>query len=143
MQFYHVDAHAALFTRWMEGAASQRSGIFVHVTDQDGKPVTGLRQENFTVWSSEKGHFSLTPPRPSTDDVYFEVDATPIGIDLPGVYQLEPDWHVTEGQQVGAFVFAVRVKKFGPSRKGAKTKTVTGQGVSLLTLINLLDVKKQ
>lgn len=90
------------------GADPAPNLIIVSVTDTDGRPITGLAKEDFTLvnYAMTDGHARLIQLRAA-----FELIAELPAAGIDGVYKVEPEQEPEITRQVGQTAYAVKVTK--------------------------------
>jgi len=98
--------------------------VIVSVTDADGRPVTGLVKENFTLvnYAMTDGHARLVELR-LTMELRKELPQA----DIDGVYKVEPEQEPEITKQVGVTAYAVEVSK--TEQSGGVSTYFSGQTV--------------
>lgn len=110
------------------GADPAPNLIIVSVTDEDGRPVTGLDVKNFTVvnYAMTDGHARLVQLR-----TVVEVAAELHGTGMHGVYKVEPEQEPEITRQVGQTAYAVMVTM----TRETPTAVVSYAGQTVLSIL--------
>jgi hypothetical protein len=120
--YLKVQASAAMFSTIKPEGWGAVFGV--HVTDQAGVPVTGLKKANFTVWE-------ITTIGPIDVVLVTELNLTFPTSKMPGIYRVQTmDFLGLQSQSPQQFVHAIRV---GYTRRkneflGSTTTAVTFLG---------------
>ena len=82
--------------------------IIASVTDTDGKPITGLSKDHFTLvnYAMTDGHARLIQLR-----AVFELTAELPDARIDGIYKVEPEQEPEITRQVGQTAYALKVTK--------------------------------
>ncbi len=117
-KYVHVDA--ACVSGY--GSDPAPNLVIVSVRDTDGRPITGLGVENFTLvnYNPTNGHANLVELR-LVRELIQELPSA----NVDGVYNVEPEKEPylfsspALGQDVGQTVYAIKVNKTEPSPSGS------------------------